>query len=87
MQIAVDISLYPLDADFVPPIKDFIARLGQHPGLKLEYNSLSTQLRGEFDAVFAALRSEVRASFDQPGRAVFVMKLIGGGSSRPAEAQ
>jgi len=24
MQIAVDISLYPLNADYVPPIKDFI---------------------------------------------------------------
>ena len=27
MKIAVDISLYPLDADFIPPIKDVIDRL------------------------------------------------------------
>ncbi len=27
MKVAVDISLYPLDADFIPPIKDVIARL------------------------------------------------------------
>ena len=33
MQVAVDISLYPLDADFIPPIKDVIERLSQHDGV------------------------------------------------------
>jgi len=32
MRIAVDISLYPLDADFIPPIQDFIERLNARPG-------------------------------------------------------
>ena len=31
MRIAVDISLYPLDADFIPPIKDVIERLNGQP--------------------------------------------------------
>jgi uncharacterized protein YqgV (UPF0045/DUF77 family) len=78
MQIAVDISLYPLNGDYVPSIKDFIERISRHPGLALEYNSLSTQVRGEFDVVMDALRSEVRATFAGPDRAVFVMKIIGG---------
>ena len=26
MKVAVDISLYPLDADFIPPIEDVIER-------------------------------------------------------------
>ena len=34
MRIAVDISLYPLDADYIPPIKDFIERLNRHPELQ-----------------------------------------------------
>ncbi|MCX7057344.1 MAG: hypothetical protein NTZ79_09150 [Proteobacteria bacterium] len=78
MQIAVDISLYPLNGEYVPPIKDFIERISRHPGITLEYNSLSTQLRGEFDVVMDALRSEVRGTFAGPDRAVFVMKMIGG---------
>jgi uncharacterized protein YqgV (UPF0045/DUF77 family) len=78
MQIAVDISLYPLNGDYVPPIKDFIARLARRPGLTLEYNSLSTQVRGEFDVVLDAIRAEMRGTFEGPDRAVFVMKLIGG---------
>ncbi len=78
MQIAVDISLYPLNGAYIPPIKDFIARLARHPGLTLEYNSLSTQVRGEFELVMDAIRSEVRSTFEGPDRAVFVMKMIGG---------
>jgi uncharacterized protein YqgV (UPF0045/DUF77 family) len=78
MQIAIDISLYPLTREYLPPIKGFIDRLGRHPGLTFEYNSLSTQVRGEFDAVFDALKAEVRGTFEGPDRAVLVLKVIGG---------
>jgi uncharacterized protein YqgV (UPF0045/DUF77 family) len=78
MQIAVDISLYPLTGDYIPPIKAFIDRLGRHAGLAIEYNSLSTQVRGEFDTVFDALKAGVRETFSGPNRAVLVLKVIGG---------
>ena len=63
MRIAVDISLYPLDADYVPPIKDFIERLNRQPGLRVETNAMSTQVSGEHDRVFAALADETTATF------------------------
>ena len=78
MQITVDISLYPLTANYIPAIKGFIDRLSQRPGLLLEYNSLSTQVRGELDAVFEALRTEIGRTFEGPDRAVVVLKVIGG---------
>jgi len=78
VRIAVDISLYPLNADYVPPIRSFIDRIKGHPGLTLEYNSLSTQLSGELDAVFAALKAEIARSFASPQRSVFVLKMLGG---------
>jgi uncharacterized protein YqgV (UPF0045/DUF77 family) len=84
MQIAVDISLYPLNANYIPPIKDFIERIGLHEGLTIEYNSLSTQVRGELDAVFAALQAEIAATYRGPDRAVFVLKLVGGTEPRRA---
>lgn len=84
MRIAIDLSLYPLDADYVPPIQDFIDRLNAHPGLTVETNAMSTQVAGEHDAVFAALAAETRATFAQGRRAVFVMKVLGGQPS-PAE--
>jgi uncharacterized protein YqgV (UPF0045/DUF77 family) len=78
MQIAVDISLYPLTGDYIPPIQSFIERLSRRPGLTLEYNSMSTQVRGELDAVFEAVREEIRTTFAGPDRAVVVLKVLGG---------
>jgi uncharacterized protein YqgV (UPF0045/DUF77 family) len=78
MRTAVEISLYPLDADYVPHIKDFIDRLHSHAGLSVTTNAMSTQVAGEHDALFAALAAETRRTFGAGGRAVFVMKVLGG---------
>jgi uncharacterized protein YqgV (UPF0045/DUF77 family) len=78
MRTAVEISLYPLDADYVPPIKDFIERLNRHPGLSVTTNAMSTQVAGDHDEVFAALARETRVTFSGDRRAVFVMKVLGG---------
>lgn len=77
MHVAVELSLYPLTEQFIPPILDFIGRLRARPGLAVVTNSMSTQVSGEFDAVFAALGAEMRRSFEGDRRAVFVMKVIG----------
>lgn len=79
MHIAVEMSLYPLADDFIPPIRDFIARLGKHPRLAVVTNSMSTQVSGELDDVFDALRAEVKRTFANPRRSVLVMKVLGGG--------
>lgn len=79
MHVAVELSLYPLTEDYIPPILDFIDRLKARPGLAVDANSMSTQLSGEFDAVFDALRAEIAASLAGRERAVFVMKVLGGG--------
>ena len=78
MRTAVEISLYPLDKDYVPPIKDFIERLNGHAGLSVTTNAMSTQVAGEHDAVFAALAQETRQTFGADRRAVFVLKVLGG---------
>jgi uncharacterized protein YqgV (UPF0045/DUF77 family) len=78
MRTAVEISLYPLDAEFIPPIKDFIDRLNGHPELTVTTNAMSTQVAGEHARVFAILGEETARSFGQAGRKVFVMKVLGG---------
>ena len=79
MYVAVELSLYPLADEFIPPILDFIERLRVRPGLAVVTNSMSTQVSGEFEAVFDALRAEMGRSFEHNRRAVFVMKVLGGG--------
>jgi len=76
MQIAVDISLYPLDADFVPPIHDVIARLNKHDGLEVVTNPMSTQIRGDYDVVMAAVKQEIRKTFERVPKAVFAIKIL-----------
>ena len=76
MRVAVDISLYPLDQDFIPPIKDVIDRLSAHGDLEVVTNPMSTQIRGEYDVVMAALNQEIRVSFEQMPKAVFAIKIL-----------
>ena len=78
MHVAVEMSLYSLTGEFIPPIVDFIDRLKAQPGLSVVTNSMSTQVSGDFDRVFDALKSEIRASLSQKHRAVMVMKVLGG---------
>jgi len=76
MEVAVDISLYPLDADFVPPIKDVIERLHRHDGIEVWTNAMSTQLFGEFDVVMRALKQEIGTTFEQLPKAIFTIRIL-----------
>ncbi len=76
MKVAVDISLYPLDADFIPPIKDVIARLNANERLDVWTNAMSTQVVGEFDDVMQTLHKEIGTTFKQLPKAVFAIKIL-----------
>jgi len=39
---------------------------------------MSTQVSGDYERVFDALRAEIRASLSERHRAVLVMKVLGG---------
>ena len=77
MEIGVEISLYPLNADYIPPIRDFIARLNGDPRLRVLTNAMSTQVFGDYDVVMPLLQAEIRRTFDENAKAVFVMKVLG----------
>ena len=78
MRIAVEISLYPLDAKYIPPIKDFIERIKRDPELVVVTNAMSTQIVGEHARVFDMLAKESAKTFSEGGRRVFVLKILGG---------
>lgn len=76
MQIAVDISLYPLTDEFLTPIKDAIERLNAHSSLEVRTNPMSTQIRGEYDDVMKALQREMRTTFETVPKAVFAIRIL-----------
>ena len=80
MRAAVEISMYPLTADYRPPIQAFIDRLNTHPGLRVLTNSLATQIWGPLEEIMAVLTEEMERSGAAPGapQLVFVMKVLPG---------
>ncbi|WP_043317474.1 YkoF family thiamine/hydroxymethylpyrimidine-binding protein [Microbulbifer sp. HZ11] len=78
MQLSVEISMYPLKDEYIPAIKDFIQRLNEQPQLQVISNTMSTQVFGEYDVVMDVLKAEMRKSWEQFGRAIFVCKFIDG---------
>ena len=77
MDIGVEISLYPLHREFIPPIQDFIDRLNADGRVRVVTNSMSTQVFGDYEAVMTLLVRELRRSFESSDKAVFVMKVLG----------
>jgi uncharacterized protein YqgV (UPF0045/DUF77 family) len=77
MEIGVELSLYPLNADFIAPIQDFIDRLNGDGRFKVHTNSMSTQLFGRYEDIMSALTRELRVTFEHNDKAVFVMKVLG----------
>ena len=75
MNTSVEISYYPLNEEYVPPIRGFIDRINTYEGLIVRTNGMSTQIFGEYDILMDALTKEIRESFQHP-HSVFVMKVI-----------
>lgn len=77
MKVTLEISNYPLDAEFEDKILDFIDRCKKH-GFQLKVNATSTHVVGDFDSVMDMLKQEVKASFEMYGKMIFVVKILNG---------
>ena len=76
MRITAEISLYPLQEEFVTSIRQFIVELRGSPELEVITNQMSTQIRGDFDAVTSAITDAMRASFATDGSMSLVVKYL-----------
>lgn len=76
MKVALDISLYPITNDFIPPIDDVIERLRGYESLDVETNAMSTQIRGDYDEIMSVIKREIRTTFEKERKAVFVIKIL-----------
>lgn len=76
MQVAIEISYYPLTPDYEIPIIDFIKGLKSNPDLKVVTNQLSTQISGDYDVAMSAIQAEMKKSLATGPKAAFVMKIL-----------
>lgn len=78
MQVSVEISLYPLRDEFIPPIQAFINALNKHDGIDVLTNTMSTQVFGEYGHVMSILGREMQSLHQEVPKAPFVMKVLAG---------
>ena len=76
MQCSVEISMYPLDKNYIEPIISFIKKIRSYPNLSVETNGMSTQIFGQYDDVMNVLQVEIKNCFELHEKVVFNLKVI-----------
>lgn len=76
MQMTMEISMYPLQAEYRPLIKDFIERLNQEQDLDISTSHTATVVIGEYQRLMRLMTELMEWSCRTHGRAVFVTKFI-----------
>ncbi|WP_223787197.1 YkoF family thiamine/hydroxymethylpyrimidine-binding protein [Marinicella meishanensis] len=84
MQVSIEISMYPLATDFIPPIKAFIERLQAYEELQVIGNTMSTQVFGDYSRVFDILHDEMQRAHRDTPKAAFMLKVLNGDLSPDA---
>ena len=76
MILTVEMSMYPLQANYRDLISDFIRELNTKAGLRCVTTPTATMVTGEYATVMAALTDLLEWSWRTHGKAVFVTKFI-----------
>ena len=74
MKISAEISLYPLDSEYIQIILDFIESLKKNPNLEIVTNGMSTQIFGDIDEVMPTITRATKELYEQK-KAILVMKI------------
>lgn len=86
MQASVEISMYPLTAEYEAAVIAFIKSLKLKNNVKVVSNPLSTQVFGNLDDILPLLRECMEHSWLTSGKSAFVVKFLPGDHS-PADGK
>ncbi|MDX1736133.1 MAG: YkoF family thiamine/hydroxymethylpyrimidine-binding protein [Halioglobus sp.] len=78
--MTAELTLYPFNENYIPPIKAFIEFLNNTAGLHVETHATCTIISGEDQLVFDTLRDGLRWCRSEHGKVVLVSKLLPGHS-------
>ena len=82
MQVSIEISLYPLNKNFISPINNFINYPDNYDNIEVQINNMSTQLFGEFVDLIKVLKVEMEKTFKNQINSVFNLKIVNGDSRK-----
>lgn len=78
MKLVAEISMYPLNEQYIEPIQTFIERLNEYAHLKVVTSATSTLVSGDYLATMQVLAKEMQRSHQEVGQAIFVCKFLNG---------
>jgi len=78
VKLTAELSLYPLQEEYIPVIEAFIGRVREGSDLQVVTNAMSTQVCGEWQQVMDVVGTALRESSEHFGRQVLVCKFIPG---------
>ncbi len=76
MELSIEISLYPLDKNYIKPIQTFIDHLNTFENIEVITNPMSTQVFGNFDDAVTAFQAALKQSFLDEEKVVVVTKFF-----------
>ncbi|MEO9945484.1 hypothetical protein [Paraglaciecola sp.] len=78
MKLVAELSMYPLNEQYIAPIQEFIDRLNRYEDLKVSTSATSTIVSGEYLPTMQLLAEEMQRSHKEVGQAIFVCKFLNG---------
>ncbi|MFT2091327.1 hypothetical protein [Paraglaciecola sp. 2405UD69-4] len=78
MKLVAELSMYPLNEQYLEPIKDFIDRLNSYENIKVSTSATSTIVSGDYLPTMQLLAEEMQRSHKEIGQAIFVCKFLNG---------
>ncbi|MEP0356885.1 hypothetical protein [Paraglaciecola sp.] len=78
MKLVAELSMYPLNEQYIAPIQEFIDRLNSYEDLKVSTSATSTIVSGEYLPTMQLLAEEMQRSHKEVGQAIFVCKFLNG---------
>lgn len=76
MKMSVELTMYPFNENYIPPIQGFIEQLHTLPHLVIQTFPTATIIMGDYDTVMDSLKTMFKWSVDTHGKAVFVAKFL-----------
>lgn len=76
MQLSAEITLYPLQEEYLTAIKATIEKINTFSDLKIKTFPTATIVMGEYQKVMSAIQETVRWSYENYGKCVFIVKYL-----------
>lgn len=82
MQLSIELTLYPLQDNYLDTIIAVIAKLNSYENVEVNTFPTATILIGEYSIAMAALTDVIEWSYSTYGKCVFVAKFLPGYEAR-----